>query len=33
VVFVSSLTGAVGFYETIGYRPCTGLWLYRVLSP
>ncbi|HEX3915748.1 MAG TPA: GNAT family N-acetyltransferase [Caulobacteraceae bacterium] len=33
VVFVSSLTGAVGFYEAMGYQPCTGPWLYRVLSP
>jgi predicted N-acetyltransferase YhbS len=31
VVFVSALVGADGFYRRIGFQPCTGPWLFRVL--
>lgn len=31
-VFVSSLEGAVGFYERLGYQPCIGPWLFHRLA-
>ncbi len=31
VIFVSALVDAVGFYQTLGYQPCIGPWLYRLL--
>jgi predicted N-acetyltransferase YhbS len=32
VVFVSALAEADGFYRRIGFKPCTGPWLFRVLQ-
>jgi N-acetylglutamate synthase-like GNAT family acetyltransferase len=31
VVFVSALADAVSFYRRVGFQPCTGPWLFRVL--
>ena len=31
-VFVSSLDTAIGFYERLGYEPCTGPWLLHRLA-